>query len=154
MSKPINIDRLLEMLAETLAHKQPSLRAANDAASDSSPAAASAGPLHTSLPTDDAEFCEIVVEFVERLHEQLDAMRRAWADRDLDELARLAHWLKGSGGTAGFGAFTIPAQALQKLAQQRQLDQIPAAISELEDLADRIIVPTIDHTDVDQAVGV
>ena len=31
-------------------------------------------------------------------------MQRAWAKRDLDEMARLAHWMKGAGGTAGFDA--------------------------------------------------
>ena len=33
-------------------------------------------------------------------------MHHAWAVGDFSELAQLAHWLKGAGGTAGFPAFT------------------------------------------------
>ena len=33
-------------------------------------------------------------------------MEQAWQERNYGELANLAHWLKGSGGTVGFDAFT------------------------------------------------
>ena len=37
--------------------------------------------------------------------------------QDFQELARLAHWLKGAGGTAGFPTFTQPAKHLESLVQ-------------------------------------
>jgi HPt (histidine-containing phosphotransfer) domain-containing protein len=97
--------------------------------------------LVSSLPTEDPDFYEIAMMFAERLEERLDAMRSAWSEGDLDELAKLAHWLKGSGGTAGFHAFTAPAAELELLAKSSQSDQIEGAIAGLAELADRIVMP-------------
>lgn len=101
------------------------------------------GPLLSSLPLDDPDFREIVEEFAARLHEQIDAMKRALAAGDLEELARLAHWLKGSGGTAGFDAFTAPARELEQLAKQGAKDQLPSVLQIIERLAGRIPVGAI-----------
>jgi HPt (histidine-containing phosphotransfer) domain-containing protein len=98
-------------------------------------------PLVSTLPTDDSEFCEVVVEFIDRLYEKLDAMDRAWAAGDLDALTKLAHWLKGSGGTAGFDAFTMPAAELEMLAKNGQSEQIDRMTAQLRGLADRIVAP-------------
>jgi HPt (histidine-containing phosphotransfer) domain-containing protein len=59
---------------------------------------------------------------------------------DLEELARLAHWLKGSAGTVGFDAFTEPALNLELFAREGKQSEIEAAIQELRGLADRIVV--------------
>ena len=103
-------------------------------------------PAHliSSLPQDDPEFCQIIVEFVDRLHEQLGAMQDAWGKHDLGELASLAHWLKGSGGTAGFAALTDPARKLEQLAREKNLEEIGNAIETLQQLAERIEVPAIE----------
>jgi HPt (histidine-containing phosphotransfer) domain-containing protein len=94
--------------------------------------------LVSTLPTEDPDFREIVEEFVARLRSQLEAMQRALKQQDLPELARLAHWLKGAGGTAGFPAFTQPAKRLETTVRDQQWDQIEAAIAELFALAQRI----------------
>ncbi|MGO9115101.1 MAG: ATP-binding protein [Thermoguttaceae bacterium] len=96
--------------------------------------------LLSTLPTEDPDFREIVEEFVQRLQEQLAAMQRATDAQDLPELARLAHWLKGAGGTAGFPAFTQPAKRLESLAQDRQCDGIEDALAELLQLSKRIVI--------------
>ncbi len=44
-------------------------------------------------------------------------MDRAWKDKDYDELAGLAHWLKGAGSTVGYDEFTKPAARLENLAK-------------------------------------
>ncbi len=98
-------------------------------------------PLLSSLPTDDADFLEIVEEFAARLADKLEGMERAWQERRYDELAALAHWLKGSGGTAGFDAFTTPAKRLEQLAKQGEADETYGVIGELRRLAQRITVP-------------
>jgi CheY-like chemotaxis protein len=103
-------------------------------------------PLRSSLPTDDPAFRRIVVDFVGRLDEQLAAMDQAWQQGDLDELARLAHWLKGAGGTVGFGAFTEPARALEQHAKQQESEQLKTVLSELRELADSIDVSTEETT--------
>ncbi len=169
LSKPLDADRLVQLLAELLTDKQ--IPEADKAAPrpqrarvqlsaaksneqyDTAPAASApqpadlsdmsaeeAGPLLSSLPLDDPDFREVVEEFVERLYERLDAMQQSLRSGDLEELARLAHWLKGSGGTAGFDAFTTPARELEQLAKQGRKDQLPYALQIIERLAARIVV--------------
>jgi len=99
--------------------------------------------LKSSLPQDDPEFCQIIIEFVDRLHQQLGAMQQAWEKQDLAELASLAHWLKGSGGTAGFAALTDPARKLEQLAKEKKLEEISDAIQKLRVLAEHIEVPPV-----------
>jgi PAS domain S-box-containing protein len=106
------------------------------------------GPIRSSLPTEDPEFCEIVVEFIDRLQKQLGAMQSAWEKQDMAELAGLAHWLKGSGGTAGFGALTDPARKLEILAKERRLEDIEAAIGDLQGLMGRIESPSAQRVSV------
>ncbi len=84
----------------------------------------------------------IVAKFTVRLNEQLGTMEAAWHERDFEQLASLAHWLKGAAGTVGFDAFTEPAQNLEKLAKENNGDQIEAALATLRLLADRITMPT------------
>ena len=56
--------------------------------------------------------------FVEQLPAKLQAMQAALERRDLAELAALAHWLKGAGGTVGFDAFFEPARKLEQQPRQ------------------------------------
>ena len=67
-------------------------------------------------------------------------MRQRLAAGDLTELASLAHWLKGTGGTAGFPAFTEPAGLMERLARSGKTDGIPEAIQRLEQLAGQIVI--------------
>lgn len=106
-----------------------------------SPGAVPSAGLVSSLPMDDAEFRQIVREFVLRLDSKLLDMLEAWQHRDLLELAQLAHWLKGSGGTAGFNAFTAPARALQQKAADGEEEGIEQMILELGELRRRIVMP-------------
>ena len=69
-------------------------------------------------------------------------MQKAWEQQELSELASLAHWLKGSGGTAGFPAFTNPASKLEKLAKENRLDEIAVALADVCDLGRRVSRPT------------
>ena len=78
---------------------------------------------------------------VDRLHSQVSAISDAWSKGDLDQLANLAHWVKGSGGTAGFNALTDPARELELAAREKRLDEIGVSISHLQDLVSRIAAP-------------
>ena len=79
-------------------------------------------------------------KFVRRLDGKLEEMEASWETGDLDELAKLAHWLKGAAGTVGFGAFTGPAQLLEFLAKEGKRGEIEGAIRELRGLAERIVL--------------
>ena len=118
-----------------------------DALPDASPSneaiADNPDPIESNLPTGDPEFAEIVVEFVEHLNEKLEEMQSAWQSGDLDQLAKLAHWLKGAGGMTGFDAFTAPARQLESLAKAQQTDQISEAIQKLRSITDRIVLPAV-----------
>jgi HPt (histidine-containing phosphotransfer) domain-containing protein len=83
----------------------------------------------------------VAQSFADQLPKQRAAIESAWATRDLPALATLGHWLKGSGGTAGFDDFTVPAQSLEQFAKQGNLDEIAAVVDELLDLADRVVSP-------------
>lgn len=98
-------------------------------------------PLLSSLPIEDPDFREIVEEFVQRLDTKVQAMRDAYRANDFSELAALAHWLKGSGGTAGFDCLTESAQRLEQVAKGQDPVLALAGIEEVSDLAGRIVVP-------------
>ena len=98
--------------------------------------------LVSTLPTDKPLYRGILEDFVGDLAERLKGMRQAFDDEDFDQLSRLAHGLKGIGGSLGYTAFTDPSRRLEQLAKQGQLDTIEATIDELQSVADRIVVPS------------
>ncbi len=111
------------------------------AAGDAADECGHAAPIVSSLPMEDSEFREIVNEFVVRLNEKLSAMRCALSCGDFAELAGLAHWLKGTGGSVGFGLFTAPAASLQASAEAGDGEGITTHLDALEESASRIQVP-------------
>jgi signal transduction histidine kinase/CheY-like chemotaxis protein/HPt (histidine-containing phosphotransfer) domain-containing protein len=143
LTKPIVVDQLLRTLADLVGElpydglsQRRQTRPADVRQSAELPPI-----LKSNLPTEDPEFLEIVVEFADRLHEQLGKMQEAWERQELAEIASLAHWLKGSGGTAGFPAFTKPAATLEKLAKENRTDEIAAALADVCDLGKRVVRP-------------
>ena len=124
LSKPVNIDLLIDTVAEALAQALPR----------------TIPPLTSTLPTDDPEFREAVMEFITRLNTQMQAMRTTFEAHDWAGLRRLAHWLKGSGGTAGFVALTDAARELEQLIQDGAVEEVARALAELTELAARVSV--------------
>ena len=68
-------------------------------------------------------------------------MDTAWAQGNFAELAVLAHWLKGSGGTIGFDEFTEPAKTLEIMAKTKSEHGVEVTLLELRGLADRLVNP-------------
>ena len=75
--------------------------------------------------TDKQEQAETLLPSEQKLKVSIDRKMRkgktvtlvegfAGNEEDLKELALIAHWLKGAGGTFGFGAFTETAEELEK----------------------------------------
>jgi len=140
LSKPIDVDLLLLTLGELVGTF--SVETSSAPAPLPRTLANSALPmLQSTLPIEDPDFLEIVQEFSDRLQQQIGEMQKAWEHKELSELASLAHWLKGSGGTAGFSAFTSPAAKLEKLAKEKRLDEIAAALADVQDLGRRVVRP-------------
>ena len=78
----------------------------------------------SELPIEDPEFADIVTEFVERFRVKLTEMLECRLRNEWTELAQLAHWLAGAGGSAGFPLLTASARELESLLSQNQLDQV------------------------------
>lgn len=88
-------------------------------------------PIRSELPFDDPEFREIIVGFVNKLRLEMAELQQVWERRDLDEVARIAHWLKGAAGTMGFSGFTEPGLKLMNLAREERTDEIAPLIEQL-----------------------
>ena len=94
----------------------------------------------SSLPMDDEDFRLIVEIFVGRMREKVSQMETAVQENNYEELERLAHWLKGSGGTAGFDVFTIPAKKMQEFATDKDDEAIDKKMQQIVAIAGRIKV--------------
>ncbi|QDT76303.1 PAS domain-containing hybrid sensor histidine kinase/response regulator [Lacipirellula limnantheis] len=139
LSKPVNVDELiravevaagLELRHDELVKQEKEKKIKR----------ALAGPIRSSLPTEDEMLREIVAEFVESIPARLDAMERALADEDYEELQRHVHGLKGSGGTAGFTCLSEVSAELESYAAARKGDQAAALLGELREMEPLIVV--------------
>jgi CheY-like chemotaxis protein/HPt (histidine-containing phosphotransfer) domain-containing protein len=145
--KPIDIDAMIHKLADLLRarsldseHSEKHVEVAVIDAEPKAKPAPAEPPLVSRLAANNPRFRPIVEKFARRLTDQLEAMSKAWNDRNFEELAGLAHWLKGAGGTVGFDAFTEPALGLEQLAKAQNTEEVEAAIDGLRQLASRIVV--------------
>ncbi|MBI3865941.1 MAG: response regulator, partial [Planctomycetia bacterium] len=140
LSKPVQIDRMIDAIREAVGGSPEFKRPAGDVSRPNGVplAAPAAGPIVSTLPIQLPKFRRIVDEFAGKLDERLCEMEAAREAGNWDELARLAHWLKGAGGTVGFDCLTEPAQRLELSAKQRSPEVAARSLAELRELADRI----------------
>jgi PAS domain S-box-containing protein len=150
VTKPIDIDVLLGALAEKLGGRRvkgaAAPRPAVFAASQSIPelrdvVPGAGGPPIVSRLANHPKLRPAVRKFASRLDEQLVAMGAALAAGDFKELANLAHWLKGAGGTVGYDDFTAPARNLETVAKAGDGQGADAALREIRGLALRVVAP-------------
>ena len=85
----------------------------------------------------------IVKDFVPTVEDKLAQMKSCLENCDFEELSKLAHWLKGAGGTCGFNEFYDPSLELEKASKSSSLEASTKSFLELTDLAKRIWVPEI-----------
>ncbi len=91
---------------------------------------------------DDPGLAAIIEQFVAALPERLAAIEKALAERDMDTLVRLAHQLKGAGGSFGFAPITEAAKALECAAKtQSDLGRLEDQVRGLADLCGRATCP-------------
>ncbi len=96
-----------------------------------------AGPERSRLAAD-PRLRPTLERFAQRLHAKLAEMQAALRAEAFEELAGLAHWLKGAAGTVGFDAFTEPATTLEQLAREAKRTECEGALAALRELAGRI----------------
>ena len=143
MTKPVDIDKLLERLAEKLGGEL--FAEADNAHSESAVETkkpemtiSNSDKIYSSLPVSNPKFRSIVEKFVIRLGEQLTAIDSAWLERDYDELKRLGHWMKGSAGSVGFTQFVEPAQEFEQCAIHKDDEKLEIVLNRLHDLYSRV----------------
>jgi HPt (histidine-containing phosphotransfer) domain-containing protein len=151
----VDIDLLLDTLGKLLGGDRRKVEASEVAGSDdwddnvgaaSSFDSSQGPPIVSRLAGGGSRIQSTIAKFIIRLDDQLDAMENCWKKRDFKELAALAHWLKGSGGTIGFDDFTEPAKNLETLAKAGSEDGIVVTLHELRELSRRLVVPSSDNT--------
>ena len=148
LTKPINIDHLLKTLADLLGatrveiEEPPAIAAAPAPAAEAAPVVAlpTGAPVVSRLATH-PRLRPAIRKFAGRLGEQMTAFEAAFAAKDFAELARLAHWLKGAGGTVGYDEFTEPALKLEQAALASNAEETGAMLGEVRSLASRLVAP-------------
>lgn len=78
-------------------------------------------------------------QFLDSLPEQVVTLRRAYEQEDLDTLHRVAHNLKGTGGTFGAPRITYLCAHLEALTTAEGWSAIPPWLDELERTSQRIL---------------
>jgi HPt (histidine-containing phosphotransfer) domain-containing protein len=125
---------------ETSTTSTVSVISANDAVLDADK------PIRNTLLEKNPQMRGIVEKFLPRREEQLRSMEKALGARDYPELAQLAHWLKGSGGTVGYDVFTEPAAQLEQYAKLDEHEGATAALAEIRRCASKIQRPGNDES--------
>jgi PAS domain S-box-containing protein len=146
--KPIEIDKLIDLLAEELGAKQ----------CDQKPNSVNE-PLHRELSVDDEnksspdkiepiysrlgaipKFHPVIAKFISRVEEQVSEMHKALHEKDFDALINLGHWLKGAGGTVGYDVFTEPAASLEDFAREESRNGCDEVIINIQQLSERLVI--------------
>ncbi len=127
-TKPIDADALMREIARHVPQAEaPTVPADGPADVASGPAAATAAAPARGTPVAEPaplisrlaaqpKLARIVSRFVDQLPARLAEMDAAIDRADHAELARLAHWLKGAGGSMGFDEFFDPSLQLEQAA--------------------------------------
>jgi PAS domain S-box-containing protein len=147
MTKPIDLDALTRLLGDLLGGESTVVTAETQAqAAVAAPPAAvaelpqvpnNATPIYSRMGGSET-LGHVVDKFIEKLHLQLPKIEEAYSTRNYAELASLAHWLKGSGGTVGFDALFEPAKDLEVFAGTANDEKIAANIAHIKALAVRL----------------
>ena len=112
--------------------------------------------IESTLGSKNAQFAELVNSFTTRLGDKLQKMNEAYRTQNFQELANLAHWLKGAGGTVGFDCFTHPAARLESAAIAGDTTEIINSMQDVWQMAARIpgvgkLSKLIEHPDLQQS---
>ena len=102
------------------------------------PTSSEAEPVLSTMLTESPELLTIVEQFVRSLPERIEAIQYALREQSFERVARLAHQLKGSGGSHGYADLTRQAGATERAAHAHTIDELTAKVGELSSLVARI----------------
>ncbi|MDO6823776.1 response regulator [Marinobacter sp. 1_MG-2023] len=90
------------------------------------------------LPVTSPRLRPIIERFLEQLDDWLGQIDAELEREDCEHIHKFAQWLKASGGSVGFDAFTEPAKDLANHCQEEELDDIRYTIGVIKTLSSRI----------------
>lgn len=144
LTKPVDIDNLLGTLARFLegVSMQGFIPAPSHAVRSltSNASIASRFAQHPRLGI-------VARKFARQLPERVQGIEHALRSEDLEQLASLAHWLKGTAGTIGFDVLSQAAQRLEAFVKAGDLEHMVDVVHELKSLADSIVRQEEDRAD-------
>ncbi len=155
LTKPINIDRFMEKMVELLHGQMVNIEAGEthrpveaqntdtDVVKEQMTVTAVQKPVISRL-ADNPKFSRIINSFIQKLEVQVANMEQAIEKEDMHELALLAHWLKGAGGTVGYDDFTEPAKRLEDFAKAKQVEQAEKALEQLKCMEKAIVGASVE----------
>jgi CheY-like chemotaxis protein/HPt (histidine-containing phosphotransfer) domain-containing protein len=143
LTKPIDRALLIQTIAEC-AETRKAARPAADRPAERRPE--SETPATPPAPTrnedamisefiDDPAMAPIIERFVGRLADQLEAMHQTLAARQYEDLRRLAHKLKGAGGSYGYPLLTETSRALEEAAKMQDGEAAGLALRRVAEVA-------------------
>ena len=140
--KPVKPDQLAEAIERSLGREGQQPPAPVSQADAPQVPASTVDPREPIFSefADDPDMADMIDGFVAGLPARLKAMREALAGNHCEELQRLAHQLKGAGGSYGYPSLTDAASILEDAAKARDLEAANLALSELGALC-RAVVP-------------
>ena len=138
VAKPVNRLALLGTLARLMGSPaEPGLGDAPDGTS-LSPGSPPSDQAIRSAFGDDPDMAGIIAEFVNQLPQRQSEMRQAASNNQWDVLRRLAHQIKGAGGSYGFACLTDAARNLEADAKALDAEAAMLALDGLTHLCGRI----------------
>ena len=142
LTKPIDSDALVIAISKALRRCEPQTATASNASRTASREDKTLRPSPSpGLDMDDPQMRHILKSFLLWVRSQIDAMKAALTRRDFDELARVNHCVKGTGGTLGFPAISEQAIHIERAIAEKNLAKAERALADLDDLASRIEIP-------------
>ncbi|MCM2372824.1 ATP-binding protein [Aporhodopirellula aestuarii] len=160
MTKPINIDQLLQLVSNHLGPAPETESAEIDlpcillpsevGVQEADDVEGMPGAIVPTLPMDDQDFRAITSDFLNRLPNRLDAIEHAIEEANFESVHGDAHWLKGAGGTVGLGCFTSPAKELEQAAKDNQAEVALRALKEIREIQSRVVIPAMRASTPDQ----
>jgi HPt (histidine-containing phosphotransfer) domain-containing protein len=95
----------------------------------------------SELPIESLPFAELVCEFIERARGKMVELRVAQSENNIAQIAKLAHWMKGSGGMAGFPKLTEYSRELEYSVKKSDSQAIENNLTMIEALVSRLQSP-------------
>lgn len=97
-----------------------------------------AEPKTKILVTVDEDLLDIIPGYLERRHGDAATITGALAQGDYEQILRIGHSMKGSGGAYGFEAITTIGAALEQAAKRQDSRAIEEQLRVLQDYLERV----------------